>query len=247
MAPKIALQLYTLRGLSPKDYAGIMRKVAEYGYEGVETAGFDGTTVADAIKLFKDLGLTVVGAHSSFPVGDKKNEIMDVSSAFGCKYMIVSHIGPNDVKDADAIKALCDKTNEAQANTKARGMTMMIHNHDFEYAVRDGKLIADQMLEQLDPEVLFELDTYWIKVAGQDPAARVAKIGKRCPVLHIKDGPGNRQDPMTAIGAGIMDFPAILKAGGETTEWWIMEADQVAGDPLEAVRQSCDFMKGLVK
>jgi sugar phosphate isomerase/epimerase len=247
MAPKIALQLYTLRELTPKNYEGVIRKVAAMGYEGVETAGFDGTTVPAAAKLFKELGLTVVGAHSPFPVGEKKNEILDLSSGFGCKYMIVAHIGPDDVKDMDALKALCDKTNEAQANAKARGMTMMIHNHWWEYAVRDGKLVADLMVERLDPAVLFELDTYWIKVAGVDPAERVKKLGKRCPVLHIKDGPGNREDPMTAVGSGIMDFPAILKAGGANTEWWIMEADRVAGDPLEAASQSCVTMKGLVK
>ncbi len=247
MAPKIALQMYTLRALTPKDYEGVVRKVAGFGYDGVEVAGLDGTSLPAAVKLFKELGLTVVGAHSPFPVGEKKNEILDMSSAFGCKYMIVAHIGPNDVKDMDAVKALCDRTNEAQANAKARGMTMMIHNHDFEYAVRDGKLIADQMVELLDPEVLFELDTYWIKVAGVDPAERVKEIGKRCPVLHIKDGPGNRQEAMTAVGDGIMDFPAILKAGGANTEWWIMEADRIDGDELEAVRRSCVYMKGLVK
>jgi hypothetical protein len=44
-----------------------------------------------------------------------------------------------------------------------------------------------------------------------------------------------------------MDFAAILKAGGTNTEWWIMEADRIDGDALEAVRQSCVFMKNMVK
>lgn len=247
MAPKLAVQLYNFRELTPKDYAGVIRKVAAMGYDGVECAGFDGTTVRDAAKLFKELGLTVVGAHSPFPIGDKKDEILDISSAFGCKYMIVAHIGPNDVKDMDAVKNLCDRVNEAQANSKARGMTMMIHNHWWEYARMDGKLIADIMIERLDPAVLFELDTYWIKVGGSDPVERVQKMGKRSPVLHIKDGPGDRDLPMTAIGQGFMDFPAILKAGGANTEWWIMEADRVAGDPLEVARESVVYMKGLTK
>lgn len=247
MAPKIALQLYTLRHLTPKDYEGVLRKVAGFGYDGVEIAGFEGTSVAAAAKLVKELGLTVVGAHSPFPVGEKKNEILDISSTFGCKYMIVAHIGPDDTKNMDAIKALCAKVNEAQANAKERGMTMMIHNHWWEYAVLEGKLAADHMLELLDPAVLFELDTYWIKVGGSDPAERVKKLGKRAPVLHIKDGPGNREAAQTAIGTGVMDFPAILKAGGSNTEWWIMEADRIDGDALEAVRQSCIYMKGLTK
>ena len=247
MAPKIALQLYTLRELTKADYEGIVRKVAAMGYEGVETAGFDGTTVPAAAKLFKELGLTVVGAHSPFPIGEQKNEVLDVSSAFGCKYMVVPHIGPNDTKDMDSIKDLCARINEASVNAKERGMTLAIHNHWWEYHILEGKLVADWMVEMIDPTVLFELDTYWIKVGGVDPAVRVAQIGKRAPIIHIKDGPGVREAAQTAIGTGIMDFPAILKAGGANTEWWIMEADRVDGDAVEAARQSCDYMRGLVK
>ncbi len=247
MAPKIALQLYSLRDLMKNDYEGIIRKVAAMGYEGVETAGFDGTTIPAAVKLFKELGLEVAGAHSAFPIGEKKNEILDVSSTFGCKYVVVSHIGPNDTKDMDVLKALCDRINEGAANAKERGMGFAIHNHDFEYHMLNGKLAADWMVEMLDPSVLFELDTYWIKVGGVDPVARVQQMGKRAPLLHIKDGPGNREAAMTAIGTGVMDFPAILKAGGANTEWWIMEADRMDGDALEVVRQSCVYMKNLVK
>lgn len=246
MAPQIALQLYTLRDLTKSDYEGVVRKVAAMGYAGVETAGFDGTTVPAAVKLFKELGLTVVGAHSPFPIGDQKNEILDISAAFGCKYMVCPHIGPKDTENMDALKNLCGRINEACANAKERGMALAVHNHWWEYHLLDGKLAADWMVEMVDPSVLFELDTYWIKVAGVDPAERVRQIGKRAPLIHIKDGPGIREAAQTAIGAGVMDFAPILKAGGANTEWWIMEADRVDGDALEAVRQSFDTMKKLV-
>ena len=244
MAPKIALQLYTLRDMIPKDFEGVIRKVAAMGYDGVECTGFEVSQPGSA-KLFKDLGLTVVGAHLPFPVGEKAKEILDTNASFGCKYMIVAHISPNDVKDMEAVKALCAKANEAQVHCKAHGVNLMLHNHDHEYVQLNGRLIADIMVELLDPAVLFELDTYWIKVAGVDPAARVRQLGKRCPVLHIKDGPGNRTASNTAVGSGIMDIPAILKAGGANTEWWIMEADQLDGDKLAQVQQSVDYMKGL--
>jgi sugar phosphate isomerase/epimerase len=247
MAPKIAIQLYTLRDLTKQDYEGVVRKVAAMGYDGVETAGFDGTSVAAAAKLFNELGLTVVGAHSPFPIGDAKNEILDTSAALGCKYMVVPHIGPKDTENMDAIKALCARANEAQTNAKARGMTLALHNHWWEYHLVEGKRAADWMVELLDPAILFELDTYWIKVGGSDPAERVREMGKRSPILHIKDGPANREAAQTAVGAGVMDFSAILKAGGANTEWWIMEADRVDGDALEAARLSCDYMKKLVR
>ena len=247
MPPKIALQLYTLRDLTKDDFDGVVRKVAAMGYDGVETAGFGNSNLAAAKKLFQELDLEVAGTHVPMPLGDKKNEVIEIAKTFDCKYLTVAAIGPNDVKDMDAIKDLCHRLNQSQAVAQENGMTLAIHNHWWEYARLNGKLIADIMVELLDPAILFELDTYWIHVGGSDPAERVHKLGARAPLLHIKDGPGVREQPQTAIGDGIMDFDAIMKAGGVNTEWWIMEADQVAGDALEAVQKSVQVMKGLLK
>ncbi len=247
MPPKIALQLYTLRDLTRNDFEGVVRKVAAMGYDGVETAGFDGSSLEAAKKLFAQLHLEVCGTHVPMPLSEKKKEVIETALAFGCKYLTVPHIGPNDVKDLDAVKDLCDRLNQSQAVAKENGLTLAIHNHWWEYARLDGRLIADIMLELLDPAVCFELDTYWILVGGSDPAERVAKIGARAPLLHIKDGPGVREAAQTAIGDGVMDFKAIRKAGGAHTEWWIMEADRVDGDPLAAVEKSLKAMKGLLQ
>jgi sugar phosphate isomerase/epimerase len=210
MAPKIALQLYTLRSFTKNDFEGVARKVAAMGYAGVETAGFEGSNPAAAKKLFAELGLEVVGAHAPMPLGDLKNQVIDTALLLGCKYLVVPHIGPADVKDMDAVKNLCNRLNQSQAIANANSMTLSIHNHWWEYARMDGQLIADIMIGLLDPAVLFELDTYWIKVAGTDIAA-------------------------------------IRDAGGDDTEWWIMEADQVAGDAIVEVQKSYQFMKGLLK
>lgn len=245
MTPKIALQLYTLRDLTKDHFEAVVRKVAEMGYQGVETAGFGNSNPASAKKLFAELNLQVMGLHAPMPLGDNKAEVIDNALLFGCTYLVTPHIGPGDVKDMDAIKNLCDRLNQSQAVAKEHGMTLAIHNHWWEYARMDGKLIADIMIDLLDPQVLFEIDTYWVKVAGVDPAERVRRLGKRAPILHFKDGPGVRDEAQTALGDGIMDFAAIRDAGGVNTDWWIMEADRVAGDAMEAVAKSFQFMKGL--
>ena len=247
MPPKIALQLYTLRELTKNDFEGVVRKVAAMGYDGVETAGFGNSNLSTAKKLFQELGLEVAGTHVPLPLGDKKNEVIEIAKAFDCKYLTVTAVGQNDVKDMDAIKNLCERMNQSQAVAKENGMTLAVHNHWWEYARLNGKLIADIMIDLMDPAILFELDTYWIHVGGSDPAERVHKLGARAPLLHIKDGPGVREQPHTAIGDEIMDFDAIMKAGGVNTEWWIMEADQVAGDALEVVQKSVQAMKGYLK
>jgi len=106
----------------------------------------------------------------------------------------------------------------------------------------DGRYVYHVMLEELDPSVLFELDTYWIQTAGCDPAAVVKEFGARAPLLHIKDGPAVKEEPMQALGTGAMDIPALLEAGAGNVEWVIVELDRCATDMTEAVRKSYQYL-----
>jgi len=61
-------------------------------------------------------------------------------------------------------------------------------------------------------------------------------------LLHLKDGPGNKEEPMTAVGGGIMDWPAVIGAAADTTEWVIVELDSCATDMTEAVAESYRYL-----
>jgi len=57
MAAPIALQLYSVREALAEDFVGVMRKVADMGYVGVEPIfKLPGTTIPEAVKLVKELG-----------------------------------------------------------------------------------------------------------------------------------------------------------------------------------------------
>ncbi len=243
MTAPIALQLYSVREALTKDFAGVVRQVAEIGYAGVEPAGFPGTTAQAAGKLFQELGLAVPSAHTPMPVGEKQNEVLDVMAAIGCK-RIVSGLGPDDFKSMDLIKRSCDRFNEANAVAVAHGLTFGIHNHWWEYEKVESRYVYQVMLELLNPAVVFELDTYWIKVAGPDPAAIVIEFGSRAPLLHIKDGPAVKGQPHVAVGDGVIDVASIVKAGQGHAEWLIVELDQCATDMLTAVARSCRYLVG---
>jgi sugar phosphate isomerase/epimerase len=244
MTAPIALQLYTLReAAAEQGFETIVRQVAEMGYLGVEPAGLTGTTPEAAGKLFRELGLAVPSAHVALPVGEDKQQVLDTMAAIGST-CIVSGKGPADFETVDAIKATCDLFNEANANARAAGMSFGIHNHWWEYLVVGERYAYEIMLDLLDPAITFELDTYWIQVAGPNPAEIVAQMGARSPLLHIKDGPANRQEPMQPIGSGVLDWPAIVQAGGSHTEWLIVELDRCVTDMVEAVGQSYDYLVG---
>jgi sugar phosphate isomerase/epimerase len=248
MPAPIAIQLYTVRDQLAKGFEPVIRKIADMGYVGVETAGYPGTTPAAAAKLFQSLGLKVCSAHTALPVGENKNKVVDEAKTLGIQ-RIVSGKGPDDFKTLDLVKKTCALFNEAARNAQENGLTFSIHNHWWEFQPLAGKPVYQHMLEYLDPGVLFELDVYWIQTGGCNPATVIKEIGKRAPLLHIKDGPCVQGQPMTAVGAGKVDMPAVAQAAAGTAEWMIVELDACATDMLTAVQQSYDYLvkKGLAR
>jgi len=245
MPAPIALQLYTLREQAAKDYAGTVRKVAEMGYIGVEPAGYPGTTVEAAARLFKDLGLKVGSAHLGLPVGQDKQSNIDQAGTLGVDY-IVTGKGPKDFETLDLVKATCEQFNEAAANARAAGFRFGIHNHWWEFSplAQTGQPVYQHMLEYLSRDVCFQVDTYWVQTGGCNPAAVVAELGTRCPLLHIKDGPCDREKAMQPCGEGKVDFPAIVEAAKGTTEWMIVELDRCDTEMVEAVEKSYRYLVG---
>jgi sugar phosphate isomerase/epimerase len=249
MTTPVALQLYTLRDLLAQDYEGTMRKVADMGYIGVETASMFGGSPASAAKLFDELGLRVMGVHSALPLGDKKQEVIETMQALNCKRLILPGQPPEKYRSLDGIKSICDVLNEGTAVAKANGFQVGYHNHWFEYGLLENRLPIDVMLECLDPEVFLEVDVYWVQTAGQNPAEVVQRLGSRAPLLHVKDGPCQLEAPMRALGEGVVDLPGVVAAGAGSTEWLVVELDRCATDMMEAVRKSYGYLieKGLAR
>lgn len=242
MTIPIALQLYTLRQELAQDFEGVIEQVAGMGYAGVETAGFPGTTPQDASRIFREMGLTVVSAHTPLPLGDQKNEILDVAATLGCRRIVCASLGPDQYQTLDQIKRNCNMLNEASDVAVAHGLSLGLHNHWWEFEPVEGQYPYHLLLEHLDPAVFFEIDTYWVQAAGLDPAAILKELGPRAPLLHIKDGPARKGEPMTAVGDGVMDWPSILQAASGHAEWLIAELDECATDMVEAVAKSYDYL-----
>ena len=245
MPAPIALALYSVRADLQRDFAGTLQAIAAMGYQGVETAGFPGSDVRTAARLFNDLGLTVCAAHSPLPVGERQNEVLDTLAALGCTRLVCPSQPAELFQSRDGVRRACDTLNEAHAVARAHGLSFGYHNHWFEFTELDGQTAYQHLQACLAPEVFFEIDTYWALVGGQDPAALVASLGPRVPLLHLKDGPGVQKQPMLPLGQGVMDLPAVLAAAGDHPEWLIVELDEYAGEMLDAVRRSYDYLASL--
>ena len=167
MTAPIALQLYTVRDLLHRDFEGVIRRIAEIGYLGVETAGFpEGVSAAQAASLFAECGLAVTSAHVPLPLGDDQAQVMETAAQLGIQRLVSGHLPAEEYRDLSAIKHACARLNQAQAVAAANGLSFGVHNHWWEFQ-KVGDVIPYQVwLGELDPAIFFELDVYWIQSAG---------------------------------------------------------------------------------
>jgi sugar phosphate isomerase/epimerase len=251
----IGLQLYAVRDAIEGDFEGTLERVAGMGYLGVETAFFpEHVTHARAGALCRDLGLTVFAAHVEVPDTDEhKGEMLAIAEAYGCKQM-VWHGWPHAGRyhSPEDTRRWAEIYNEANAFARENGLLFGLHNHWWEFEEIAGHVPFYAILEDLDPEIFFEIDTYWAKTAGCDPAQVVADFGDRVHLLHIKDGPapvGEAVVEQVAVGQGTVDVPGVIRAAGDAVQWAVVEFDACATDMLTAVQESYDYLtqNGLVQ
>lgn len=243
---QIGLQLWTLRKEIEHDLAGTLQRVAEMGYAGVETAFFpEDVTVEQAGTLLRDLGLPVFAAHAEIPIDAQKDTMLAMAEAYDCDRM-VWHGWPEDERyqTMDGIKRLAEIYNEALVFAQSNGLRFGLHNHWWEFQeIAEGGYPFYLIKDLLEPEIFFEIDTYWTKVAGLDPAQVVGDFGRQAPLLHIKDASVLSTDgPMVAAGQGVQDFSAVVRAANGATEWMIVELDDCETDMVEAVAQSYRYL-----
>lgn len=242
MAPPISVQLYSLREEAKQGLAPVLERLGRIGYVGVESAGLHDLTPAAFKRCLADAGLVVSSGHVALPKPEQASEVLDSQAAIGNKDLVVAMLPPDRFADADGVRKCAERLNAFNEQVRARGMSLGYHNHWWEFSNRIGNETAHAMLFRLlDPTVFAEVDTYWAKVGGADPAGVVRSLGERARLLHIKDGPAtNHEAPMVAVGDGAMDVAAIAKES--RAKWHVVELDQCATDMFAAVEKSHRYL-----
>jgi len=241
MPKPLSVQLYTLRDMAAKDFVATLKAVAEIGYPYVEFAGLHGRTAKEIRKVIDDLGLKASSAHVPLFDNTKHAQILEDANTLGYTHL-VSGFGAKDFESEATVKAAAEKVNEAVNLFSPKGFTVNLHNHEWEYKAYD----KFQLLLELAPKAGPQVDIYWVKVGGQDPAEAIRRYSGRVRTVHIKDGPANPNDrtlPMTAVGQGSVDVATAIRAAEYAdVEFLTVELDKCATDMLQAVKESYDFL-----
>lgn len=269
---KLGVQLHSVRNDAAKDTEGTLRAIKAMGYDGVELAGLYGKTPEEMKALAAEIGLEIISAHTGLweTRGMGAKAVAEQYRKAGCRYIAIAILADEDRPGSANFENSAAEIAELAEACKEEGLTLLYHNHDFEFRVLpDGRTVLEAIYACGSEELLqTEIDVCWAKVAGSDPAALVRKYSGRAPLVHIKDFSGlpeqSRYDgsglqftrPAEAeafsfrpVGRGCQDVPAILAAAEEAgAEWLIVEQDNpAAGDtPMESIAYSATYMNTLL-
>lgn len=247
----VALQLYTIRELTGKDFAGTLGIVAKMGYDAVEFAGYGGLAAKDMKKLLGDLGLVCAGTHEGFDRLDTRlGEVIEYNRTIGNEWLVCPSMPEEwSGKGADGFRAFAERLNVIGEKARQAGMRLCYHNHSFEFKKADGKYLLDILLAAADPKrVDAEVDVYWVKYGGEDPVVFISLHKGRCPLIHMKDMTAGPEPTYAPVGTGILDMKGIVKAARNAgTQWFIVELDDSKLPILEAIEISLKNMRDLLK
>ncbi|VTR95819.1 Xylose isomerase domain protein TIM barrel OS=Melioribacter roseus (strain JCM 17771 / P3M-2) GN=MROS_2632 PE=4 SV=1: AP_endonuc_2 [Gemmata massiliana] len=240
----IALQLWTIRDAIASDVDQALSRVRVAGFQAVELAplppGLSPERLAKALARHE---LTVVSIHGDLPTPANIEHWARITQMCRCR-KIIWHGWPRDSRydSAVGLRDLIASCNAAGNLAREHGLEFGLHNHWWEFELLEGVLSIRTLHEELHLDIFWQLDVYWARTAGFDPAGAVSELGSRLGSIHWKDGPAVYGQPMTALGHGTIDVPRILNALTHPVDW-VIELDECASDPLEAARQSLEYLE----
>jgi sugar phosphate isomerase/epimerase len=239
----LALQLYTVRDETRRDFAGTLRRVAQIGYAGMEFAGYGNLTAQEMSALLAETGLRVASTHLGLDAlqGLKLDESIRYCQDISCSFMVLPSL-PKEWRTLEKIRALAPRLDDIGRQCQGYGITFAYHNHDFEFTRVDGGSLLDYLLEATDPSLVkIELDVYWAAYAGVDPVSYLQAHADRVALVHLKDMAADRS--MTEVGKGILDMQRICAFAQVRGLWGIVEHDYPQISSLESARISLEYLK----
>ena len=209
---RIGLQLFTVRDLTAKDYAGTLDSVAKLGYRMVQTTGSYGSFTPQQVHAWLESAKLVSPAtHVSPRMGPDFERTLEGYRLIGHEYTTVS-FGPQGPRrppadvtagqttqptqtqprgtTLDSAKHTAEQLNAAGAITKKHGIKVIVHNHteEFEPLSDSSQRPWDVLIAETDPSlVAMELDIGWASVAGQNALDLFRSAPGRFEVWHVKD------------------------------------------------------------
>jgi sugar phosphate isomerase/epimerase len=240
----ISIQLYTLRTVmgNRAGYDLVLTRLAQYGYEKVELAGYGDRTAAELADRLDEVGIRASSSHEA--ISKTRAEMhtkFKNAVTLGQKYVVVPYLNSSKLSDW---QLWADQMNAEAAVARRYGLRYGYHNHAHEFTIDLGGGVTpwEVFTDRLDRRLVhLEVDLFWAYTGGvesgaADPLKFTIDVIRDAPQkvrqYHVKDrdegGPAGNK--FADLGTGVIDFATIFRA--HSVEEYIVENDQPDVTPL---------------
>lgn len=245
----MGVQLYSVRKDAERDLAGTLKAIAGMGYEGVEFAGYYGHAASEVRKLLDAAGLKCCGTHLAVTalLGDELEKTIEFNRTIGNKYLVCPWVPPEYREGREGWHKVAKVLTEAAGRVRKHGMMVGYHNHNIEFKPEAGEVPWDVLLSETPDDVIMQLDTGNAMHGGADPAALLEKCANRATTVHLKEFSGGHAKAL--IGEGDTDWEKVFELCEHAgrTEWYIVEQESYAYQPLECIAKCLDNLRRMGK
>lgn len=254
-AQKIGLQLYSLREQMKTDVERYHQLINQWGIRYIEGGGTYGLSEKKYKALLEKYGLQLVSVGGTFEeMRDNPQAVIERARFFGANYIVTFWIphASGSFGEAEAKEAL-EVFNRAGRIAKEAGLTFCYHPHGYEFTPYEGGTLFDYILENAE-HFAFEMDVFWVKMAGADPLALLKAYPDKFPLLHLKDrkpgtpgssdGTGDKQSNVV-LGEGDIDVEGIIRhAKMAGTDYLLIEDE--SSRSVAQIPQSVYFIQSIL-
>ena len=266
------LALYTVRQELERDPAQVLRTAASIGYREAEVMR---SHLANIVPMLRAHGMEPVSVHfetpiitgnwqgwkdAEMPAVDERltfDDVLDASGKAGVRNIVFNYLPPQERGELDYYRGLSDKLNAAAEKCQRAGARLWYHNHNFEFQQKTGGRPIDVLLDRLNPKQIdFEVDAFWVSMAGVNPAEWIRKLNGRAAAVHLKDRARGAVVPkfdiasvphstFVEVGTGDLNLRQILHACANAgVRHYFVEQDH-SSSPLTSIRSSFEALRKL--
>jgi len=244
---RIGVQLYTVRAELQRDFDGTLARLAEIGYREVEFAGYFGRTSSQVRVAVAQAGLSAPGSHVPFELlRDDWSRAVDEAAAAGHSWIVVAWVPEAERRSPDDWQRVAALFNRAGVAARTAGVRFAYHNQEYDFQPVENVTPFDVVAAETDPaNVDLELDVYWAVKGGGDPLASIQRYSGRIPLMHFKDSAGPPEHAMVDVGAGTIDWQAVLARGSRAGLRHVFVEHDTPTDAVASVRAGFTYLQGV--
>lgn len=236
-------------------FPSVFAEVAAAGFEGVEI-GFrhlQSVPPARLRELLEQNGLVLVASHiggslEDVDQADRERSLLDETLEYldqaGCHTLMYSGLR---YENEDQLRRDLDRLNRAAALCQSRGVRLLYHNHDWEFA--EGARAITALIQGGSPDLGFCPDVGWVFQGGADVLAFLDAVRTRIGAIHFKDfAPAGASNPFVTLGEGLVPFPAVADwlIRNRPGLWVIAEQDRADVPPDQAAQANGRYLRDVL-